>query len=75
MTILREIVRGTVEWIDDEQTRLTVPTSVPELDIDSFAVPDHVEGYERKRRELRADRREYFTAFDDLDQAVIGAVY
>jgi phosphoenolpyruvate carboxykinase (ATP) len=75
VTILREIARGTVEWTDDEATGLTLPASVPGLDIDAFAVPDHVEDYERRLAELREERRAYLASFDDLDEAIEAAVY
>ncbi len=75
VTILREIARGTVEWTDDEATGLTIPRSVPDIDIGAFAVPDHVDEYERKVRDLRSERREYLSEFEDLDEAIRDAVY
>ncbi|WP_299233009.1 phosphoenolpyruvate carboxykinase (ATP) [Natronomonas sp.] len=75
VTLLREIARGTVEWTDSEETGLTVPRSVPGMDIDEFAVPDHVENYETKLRELRADRAEYLSEFEELDESIEDAVY
>jgi phosphoenolpyruvate carboxykinase (ATP) len=75
VTILREIARGTVTWTDDEATGLTIPRSVPGMDIDAFAVPDHVDDYERKLRELRVERRAYLSEFEDLDAAIRDAVY
>ncbi|MFB6161708.1 MAG: phosphoenolpyruvate carboxykinase (ATP) [Haloferacaceae archaeon] len=75
VTILREIARGTVEWTDDEATGLTVPASVPGMDVGEFAVPDHVEDYERRLADLRAERRAYLATFDDLDEEIERAVY
>lgn len=74
VTILRELARGTVEWMDDERTGLTIPSSVPELDIESFAVPNHVDEYERKLRDLRTERRTYLAEFDDLDEVIKDSV-
>lgn len=75
VALLREIARGTVEWTDSEDVGLTIPRSVPGMDIDEFAVPDHVEDYEAKLRELRTDRREYLSEFEELDGAIEDAVY
>ncbi len=75
VTLLREIARETVEWTDDEAIDLTVPRSVPGIDIDDFVVPDHVENYEQKLRELRAERSAYLTAFEELDEEIQNAVY
>jgi phosphoenolpyruvate carboxykinase (ATP) len=75
VVLLREIARGTVEWTDDEATGLTIPRSVPGLDMGRFAVPDHVDDYERKLRDLQAERRAYLSQFDDLDIPIEDAVY
>jgi phosphoenolpyruvate carboxykinase (ATP) len=75
VVLLREIARETVEWTDDEATGLTIPRSVPGLDIETFAVPDHVDEYERRLRDLRAERRAYLSTFDNLDEAIRNAVY
>jgi phosphoenolpyruvate carboxykinase (ATP) len=75
VTILREIARGTVEWTDDRTTGLTVPASVPGMEIDEFALEDHLEDCERLLRELRAERRQYLASFDDLDEAIARAIY
>jgi phosphoenolpyruvate carboxykinase (ATP) len=75
VTLLREIARGTVEWTADSDTGLTIPQSVPGMDIGAFAVPDHVDDYEEKLRELRDDRRDYLSTFDTLDESIEDAVY
>jgi phosphoenolpyruvate carboxykinase (ATP) len=75
VTILRETARGTVTWTDDERTGLTIPETLPDLDIDSFAVPDNLDGYERKLAELREDRRDYLASFPDLDEDIVDSVY
>ncbi|OVE84491.1 phosphoenolpyruvate carboxykinase (ATP) [Natronolimnobius baerhuensis] len=75
VTILTELARGTVEWSDDDQTGLTIPEAVPGIDIEEFYVPDHVEDYEDAAAELRADRLEYLSQFEDLDETIIDATY
>ena len=75
VTLLREIARGTVEWTDDESIDLTIPRSVPGIDIEQFAVPDHVDDYGEKLRELRAERRAYLATFDELYEDIKAAVY
>jgi len=75
VTILRELARGSVEWTDDETTGMTVPASVPGMDIDAFRVAEHVETPERRLRELRAERRAYLAAFAELDDEIADAVY
>ncbi|MFP4627096.1 MAG: phosphoenolpyruvate carboxykinase (ATP) [Natronomonas sp.] len=73
--LLCEIARGSVVWHEDDATGLTIPRSVPGMDIDAFAVSDHVNEYERKLRELRSDRRDYLSEFEALDDQIADAVY
>ncbi|WP_227374307.1 phosphoenolpyruvate carboxykinase (ATP) [Haladaptatus halobius] len=75
VTILREIARDTVEWTDDEATGLTVPSSVPGMNIEEFAVADHVADHERRLAELRTERQVHLDIFDDLDSEIKDAVY
>jgi len=75
VTILRELARGTVEWADDERTGMTLPASVPGLDVDDYYVPDHVDNFDRMQREMRAERRAYLAEFDDLDRNIATSVY
>jgi len=75
VTILRELARGTVTWTDETAVPLQVPASVPGLDIDAYRVPEIVDDYERQVADLRADRRAYLEAFDDLDRDIVDAVY
>ncbi len=75
VTILRELARGSVEWTDDERTGMTLPASVPGLDVDDYYVPDHVDEFDRKQRDLRAERRAYLATFDDLREEIETAVY
>jgi phosphoenolpyruvate carboxykinase (ATP) len=75
VTLLREIARGTVEWTDNDAIGLTVPQTVPGMDIEQFRVPDHVDDYEQKLQRLRAERREYLNAFEQLDKDIRNAVY
>jgi len=75
VTILRELARGTVSWTTDDATGLAVPAEVPGMDIDEFAIADHVPDHERQVRDLRAERRSYLADFDDLDDDIRDAVY
>ncbi|WP_440005822.1 phosphoenolpyruvate carboxykinase (ATP) [Halomicrococcus sp. SG-WS-1] len=75
VTILRELARGTVEWTDDEATGLTVPASVPGMDVDAFSVADNVDDHERKLAELRTERLVHLDTFEDLDEEIRDAVY
>ncbi|ELZ10300.1 phosphoenolpyruvate carboxykinase [Natrialba aegyptia DSM 13077] len=75
VTILTEAARGTIEWTDDDRTDLTIPESVPELDIEDYYVPDHVDDYDEAIAELRAERREYLAQFEDLRDDIVDAVY
>jgi phosphoenolpyruvate carboxykinase (ATP) len=75
VTILREAARRTIDWTDDGATGLTVPASVPGMDVEAFRVPDHVEDYERKAADLRAERRAYLAEFEELRDEIEDAVY
>ncbi|PGF14799.1 phosphoenolpyruvate carboxykinase [Natrinema sp. CBA1119] len=75
VTILTEAARGTIEWTDDERTDLTIPDSVPGLDIEDYYVPDHVDDYEDALADLRTERRDYLAEFDDLREEIEDAVY
>ncbi|MXV63708.1 phosphoenolpyruvate carboxykinase [Natronorubrum sp. JWXQ-INN-674] len=75
VTILTEAARETIEWTDDDRTGLTIPDSVPGLDIEAYYVPDHVENYDEAVADLRAERREYLAQFDELRDEILDAVY
>jgi phosphoenolpyruvate carboxykinase (ATP) len=75
VTVLRELARGTVTWETDDATGLTVPSDVPGIDIGAFDVADNVPDYEARLADLRAERRAYLKAFDDLADDVVDAVY
>ena len=75
VTILREIARGSVTWTDDGTTEMTIPSDVPGIDIGEYAVEEHVEDYDRKRRDLSVDRRSYLESFETLDEEIRNAVY
>ena len=75
VTILRELARGTVDWHDDHTTGLTVPETVPGMDISEFSVPEHVDNYDDQVHDLRTERRAYLAEFDDLDDDIADAVY
>jgi phosphoenolpyruvate carboxykinase (ATP) len=75
VTLLREIARGTVEWTDDEATGLTVPSSVPGIDIEEFAVANSVSDHESELERLRTERRVHLATFEELDEDIRDAVY
>ncbi|MGQ3414072.1 phosphoenolpyruvate carboxykinase (ATP) [Natrinema sp. LN54] len=75
VTILTEAARGTIEWSHDDQMGLTIPDSVPGLDIEDYYVPDHVDDYDDALAELRAERRDYLEQFDELREEIKAAVY
>ncbi|SEQ32197.1 phosphoenolpyruvate carboxykinase (ATP) [Natrinema salaciae] len=75
VTILTEVARGTVEWTRDERIGLTIPDSIPGIDVDDYYVPDHVDDYEDALADLRADRRAYLAQFDELRTEIVDAVY
>jgi phosphoenolpyruvate carboxykinase (ATP) len=74
VAILREIARGNVDWSEDE-TGMTVPESVPGLEVDRFDVADSFEDADKRLARLRDERREYLSAFSDLDDEIVDAVY
>ena len=75
VTILTELARGTVEWTDDERTGLTIPSTMPGLDVAEYYVPDHVDGYAEAAGSLREERRAYLEQFEDLDPEITNATY
>lgn len=75
VTILRELARGTVSWTDETAVPLRVPEAVPGLEMETYRVPEIVDEYDQQAADLRADRRAYLAAFDDLDQDIVDAVY
>ena len=74
VAILREIARSNVDWSEDE-TGMTVPESVPGIEVDRFDVADSFDDPDERLAQLRDDRREYLNAFDDLDDGIVDAVY
>ncbi|VTT85766.1 Phosphoenolpyruvate carboxykinase [ATP] [Halorubrum sp. DM2] len=75
VAILEGIARGTVKWTRDDDLDLTVPASVPGVDVDRFAVADRVDGFADAQAALRADRREYLARFGTLDEEIVDATY
>ncbi|WP_306057949.1 phosphoenolpyruvate carboxykinase (ATP) [Natronococcus wangiae] len=75
VTILTEVARGTIEWTDDDCTGLTIPESVPGLEIGDYYVPEYVDDYDAALADLRRERREYLAQFDDLREGILEAVY
>jgi phosphoenolpyruvate carboxykinase (ATP) len=75
VTLLREVSRGRVDWTADETTGLSVPGSVPGLDVDRFDVADALADADDRIAQLRDERRRYLDEFDDLDDEILAAVY
>ena len=75
VAVLKGAARGRIEWERDDDLGLTVPSSVPGIDIERFAVADRVADFEAARDALREDRREYLDRFDDLDDEIRDATY
>ncbi|WP_049985985.1 phosphoenolpyruvate carboxykinase (ATP) [Halobellus rufus] len=75
VAVLSAAARGSIEWTDAGTHELTVPASVPGIDIEEFAVADHVADFGAAREELRAERRAYLSQFDDLDDEIVDAAY
>ncbi|QLG50819.1 phosphoenolpyruvate carboxykinase (ATP) [Natrinema halophilum] len=75
VTILTEAARGTIEWTHDDRMGLTIPETVPGLDIEDYYVPDYVDDYDEALADLRTERREYLSQFDDLRDQIKAAVY
>ncbi len=75
VTILTETARGTVEWTDDETTGLTIPESVPGIDVEDYYVPDYVDDYDTSLAELRRERQDYLAQFDELRTEILESVY
>ena len=75
VTLLREVSRGRVDWTEDPTTGLTVPDSVPEMDVSRFDVGDALDDADDHIAALREERREYLAAFEDLDDEIETAVY
>jgi phosphoenolpyruvate carboxykinase (ATP) len=75
VTLLREVSRGRVDWTADDTTGLSVPASVPDLDVERFDVGDALDDADERIAALRAERRDYLEEFDDLDDEIRAAVY
>ncbi|WP_410767405.1 phosphoenolpyruvate carboxykinase (ATP) [Haloferax sp. DFSO60] len=75
VAILEGVSRGSIEWTYDDTLGLSVPSYVPGIDIGQFVVSDHVEDASDALQTLRAERREYLSQFDTLDDDVLDSVY
>jgi len=75
VTLLREVSRGRVDWTADETTGLTVPDSVPGLDVSRFSVGDALDDADERIADLREERREYLAEFEALRDEIRRAVY
>ncbi|MFB6081991.1 MAG: phosphoenolpyruvate carboxykinase (ATP) [Halanaeroarchaeum sp.] len=75
VTLLTETARGTVEWETDETLGLTVPSSVPGMDVSRFDLDDAVNDVAERYAALREERREYLAGFEDLREVIVEAAY
>lgn len=75
VAIVRAIARDNVDWTTDPITGLTIPATVPGMDIDEFDVATHVDELDERLADLVEERREYLESFDGLDQSIVDAVY
>ncbi|WP_136717338.1 phosphoenolpyruvate carboxykinase (ATP) [Halorientalis salina] len=75
VALLRAISRGTAEWDSDDATGLTVPSEVPDMDIEAFDVAENLPDHEERLAELRAERREFLAQFEDLAEEIRDAAY
>jgi len=73
--ILTSIARGTVDWYHDETLGLSLPESVPGMNIEAFYPPDHYEDYESALAALREERAASLDQFETLDDEIRDAVY
>ncbi|WP_396611089.1 phosphoenolpyruvate carboxykinase (ATP) [Haloferax sp. S1W] len=75
IAILEGVARSSIQWTHDDTLGLTVPADVPGIDIEQFAVADHVEDFAEARSDLRAERTSYLEQFSDLDDDIVDATY
>jgi phosphoenolpyruvate carboxykinase (ATP) len=75
VALLRAISRGAVEWGVDDATGLTIPESVPDMDVDAFDVAANLPDHEERLADLRAERRAFLAQFEDLDEDIEDAIY
>lgn len=75
VTLLRNISGGTVEWRHDETAGLTVPASVPGMDVAEFDVAANLADADERVATLREERRSYLAQFDDLAERIASDVY
>src|SRR6056297_1977319 len=75
VSLLRAISRETVDWDGDDATGLTVPSEVPDMDVDEFDVAANLPNHEERLSALREERREYLAQFEDLAAEICDAVY
>ncbi|ACM57813.1 phosphoenolpyruvate carboxykinase (ATP) [Halorubrum lacusprofundi] len=75
VAVLEGAARNRIEWGYNDDLGLTVPSSVPGIDIGQFSVADRVDDFEAARDALRDDRRDYLDRFADLDDEIRNAMY
>lgn len=74
-TIMREVVRGGVEWRVDPDWGYLVPEGIDGIDSRKFVPALYYDGKEYKERveRLRTERRKWLNRFPELDEAILNA--
>jgi phosphoenolpyruvate carboxykinase (ATP) len=75
VAILKALARGEVSWRKDERLDLQLPEEIEGMDIDAFYPPDYIPEFDATMEELRQDRGEHLSQFDDLREDIKEAVY
>ena len=70
VTLLREIARGRVSWLEDTASGYTIPGEVPGLDMDRFRPNRLFDAYDEKLEVLQDERRQYLRQFTSLDDSI-----
>jgi phosphoenolpyruvate carboxykinase (ATP) len=73
--ILEGLARGDVTWRADDAVSLELPEHLGDVPVEELYPPECVEEFERRHRELRADRRAYLRQFERLDDEIRESVY
>jgi len=79
--VVEGIASGTIQWTEDPDFGYLVAAEVPGFDDIELLQPrrlyerqDRIDEYDALVTQLKAERREYLAAFDDLDQSIVTSV-
>lgn len=75
ITLLRGIARESIQWEEDGLTGLTIPSDVPGMDMSRFDLSTALPNPESTLDELRDEREQYLTQFENLDPSIKSAWY